>query len=423
MGCVRPEVKEPKPELEGFAFPAPSFGEATPAEVHRLEQGWSAVLLGETARAEGLFRRLLKKRPGFVPAEAGLAYTRLRAGRDQEAGQAFETILRRRPDYVPALLGGATAALRLGHPEAALALYRRIPSGAGGLPEPVLRRRLGEVRLQATERRLADAREALGEGDGERAIELYRRALADAPELAGLRLELAELLLEAGDTPEAIAVLDEDTTGDRQLLLRLGDLLAASQEYSRAFEAYRRILQRDPRDEEAARRSQETRWEMELLRMPEEYRRIFQAPTITRADLAALVAVRLTALSRLSPSGNGAVAVDISGSWAREHIIRVLALDIINVYPNHTFQPAATVRRGDLARAVKRILDLLGYPATPTPALADMSTTNVYYPGAARAVAAGLMDLTPEGAFQAWRPVAGSEAASVLDALTRLVGP
>ena len=39
------------------------------------------------------------------------------------------------------------------------------------------------------------------------------------------------------------------------------------------------------------------------------------------------------------------------------------------VYPNHTFQPGAVVRRGDLARAVQRVLDLLSYPQAPAPAL------------------------------------------------------
>jgi hypothetical protein len=38
-------------------------------------------------------------------------------------------------------------------------------------------------------------------------------------------------------------------------------------------------------------------------------------------------------------------------------------------------------------------------------------------------VTAGLMDLTPAGAFEPWRPVSGREAVDVVDALTRLVGP
>jgi thioredoxin-like negative regulator of GroEL len=420
--CARPVVKAPQPDVEGLVFPAPLPGEASPAEIRQMEKAWTALMAGNTSGAEKSFRQLLAQHPGFVPAETGLAFTRLRAGRDQEAARAFDRVLEQRPDYVPALLGGAAIAQRLGRPDAALAFYQRIPGGAGGIPEPQLRRKLAEVRLQATERRMADARAALDEGDGERAVEIYRLALVDAPELSGLRLELSGLLLQAGDLGEATAVLEQDPSGDRQVLLRLGELLTSSGEHARALDAYRRILARDPNDDEAVRRSQEVRRAIELLRMPEEYRRILDAPTISRADLAALLSVKVTALSRLRPEG-GALAVDISGSWAREHIIRMLGLGILGVYPNHTFQPAAVVRRGDMARAIKAILDGLSYPATPVPTLTDMSTTNVYYAGAARAVSAGLMDLTPDGSFQPWRPVSGPEAVSVLESLIRLVGP
>jgi hypothetical protein len=161
---------------------------------------------------------------------------------------------------------------------------------------------------------------------------------------------------------------------------------------------------------------------LELLQMPEEYQAIAAAPRISRADLAALLAVKVTALSRV-PAGAPKVAIDISGSWAREHIIKALGLDLIDVYPNHTFQPGATVRRGELARAVARVLDLLKWAPAPTPALSDMTPSNLYYAAAARVVAAGLMDLSPRGAFEAWRPVSGQEAVDVIEGLIRLVGP
>ncbi|HET8644245.1 MAG TPA: S-layer homology domain-containing protein, partial [Vicinamibacteria bacterium] len=239
---------------------------------------------------------------------------------------------------------------------------------------------------------------------------------------AGVRLELAELLARNGDTAGAIEVLEGDPTSDRQVLLRLGELLAGRQEHARALEAYRRLLERDPRDEEALRAARALREQMELAQMPPEYRRILTAETVTRADLAALIGVKVTGLARV-PAGPPRVAVDISGSWAREHILRALSLGIMNVYPNHTFQPASTVRRGELALALRRVLDLLRYPAAAEPTFSDMSRSNLHHAAAARVVAAGLMDTTPEGAFQAWRPVSGREASDVVEALARLVGP
>jgi tetratricopeptide (TPR) repeat protein len=419
--CARPAPRAPlPPDTEEYAFPTAAPGELLPKEVERLERAWLSVRAGDVARAERDLQGMLRDRPALVPAETALAYARLRAGRAEEALRLFESVLSRREDYVPALIGASSSARRAGQGERALELLRRAEIAAP--QDTVIRRRLAEVRLQLTEQRLAEGREAIAAGDKARAEAIYRAALEDAPEVAGLRLELADLLSGRGDRAGAIAVLAADPTGDRQVLLRLAELQAAGQELDRALATYRRILERDPRDEEALRRSAEVREQMELLRMPEEYRRIASAPTITRADLAALLSVKVSALSR-APAGTPPVAIDISGSWAREHILKALSYDAMTVYPNHTFQPGATVRRGDLARAVQRVLDLLNHPAAAAPAITDMSRGNLNYYPAARAVGAGLMELTPAGAFEAWRPVSGAEATHILDGLVRLVGP
>jgi Tfp pilus assembly protein PilF len=418
--CAKPPAAPRPPEGGEYMFPSWPAGNLRPDQERRLDAAWRALLAGDTTTAERELQKVLQRDPGLVPAVTALAYTRLAAGRIAEASRGFEDVLARRTDYVPAIAGAAQAAQRAGDAEGALRLYRRAQSLAPD--DPVLRRRLAEMRLQVTEKRVADARSAMQAGNADQALAEYRRALEAAPEVAGLRLEMAALLAERGDTPAAIEVLAADPTQDRQVLLRLAELLEGLKEYDRALEAYRLLLARDPHDDEALRRSQEVRQVKELLQMPEEYRAIASAPRISRAELAALLAVKVTALSRVRP-GAPRVAIDISGSWAREHIIKTLGLDLIDVYPNHTFQPGATVRRGELARAVARVLDLLKWPPVPTPALSDMTPGNLFYAAAARVVAAGLMDLSPSGAFEAWRPVSGQEAVDVIEGLIRLVGP
>jgi len=214
---------------------------------------------------------------------------------------------------------------------------------------------------------------------------------------------------------------EADPSGDRQVALRRAGLLMGQQEFARAEEVYRSLLVRDPADEAARAGEKGARESLELLAMPEEYRRIPEAPRVTRADLAALVAVRVGALRRAGP-GEPRVAVDIGGSWAREYIARVLALGIMEPYPNHTFQPGATVRRVDLARAASRTLDLLGFSRGEAPAPTDMSRSHLDFEAVDRALAAGLMGLSASGAFEPWRPVSGSEAIEVVDGVARIVG-
>lgn len=417
--CAKPRAPHP-PQGEDYLYPAPRAGELRQDEAARFEGAWRDVLSGSADKGASGFTEILKKRPGLAPAQTGFGYARLRAGRYREAAEAFEAVLRAHADYVPALIGAGSAAVRLGEPERALGYYKLAEQIAP--TQPLATRRLAELKLQVTERRVAAARAALDQGDKAAALEEYRRALDAAPEVGPLRVEYANLLLSSGDPKGAVEALRADPVGDRHALLRLGELLTEQNDHAAALEAYRRLLQRDPKDAEAQQLAFAARDALELEGLPPEFRHIVDAPRITRADLAALVGVKLPALKEIA-GGEPDVAVDISGSWAREYILQALAHDVMDVYPNHTFQPGAIARRGDLARAVARVLELLKHPVEPAPPISDMSRNNLFFEAASRAVAAGLMDLTQAGAFEAWRPVSGRDATDVIEGLARLVGP
>lgn len=419
-GCAtapaRPTVT---PESEEFVYPRWPPGEVRPREAREIERAWHALLAGDAGGAEKRLRKVLVDSPGLIPAETALAYARLRAGAHADAVRGFASVLQRKPDDVSALVGQGIALARQGDAEAALAAYAR--AAAADPANDAVRRRRAQLRLQVTDTRVSAARTASQAGDSDRAVEQYQLVLQAAPELSGVRLELAGVLADRGEVEAAIALLESDPAADRQVLLRLAELVFGRGEHERALDVYRRVLEADPRDEEALAAARRVRETIEALQMPPEYRRIIDEEAITRADLAALMMVKVRKLAQ-APLGPGKVAIDISGSWARDHIIRALALDLVTVYPNHTFQPGATVRRGDLARAVARAMDILKYPPGPAPRLSDMSANNVFHYAASRVVGAGLMDLSDDGAFQPWRPVSGREATDVVEGLVRLVG-
>jgi Flp pilus assembly protein TadD len=407
------------PEGEEYVYPAPQPGELSQAERGELQLAWREVRAGDTAAAIKRYDRLLKRHPQSAAARSGLGYARLRAGQAQAASEAFGAVLAERPQDVPALVGMGSLAVRRGDLEEAVELFRR---AAGAAPDDaVVRKRLAAVRLQVTDRRMAEAEAALERGDSESAARAYTAALEAAPEVTGVRLALAQVLAGGGDRAGAIAVLEADLSGDRQVLIELGRQLCEEQQFARALEVYTRLLAHGPGDEEARAGQRRAREGLEAAAMPEEYRAIAEATRVSRADLAALLAVRVPALRRAG-AGEPRVAVDISGSWARDQVARVLALGIMDVYPNHTFQPGAIVRRVDLARAAARTLDILRWPVAAAPTPVDMSRAHLDFAVVERALAAGLMGLTPAGAFEPWRPVSGLEAIEVVDAVARLSG-
>ena len=159
--------------------------------------------------------------------------------------------------------------------------------------------------------------------------------------------------------------------------------------------------------------------------MPNEYRAIDMAPTVTRAQLAALLAVRLEDLLRRARAQNAILVTDTRTNWAAPWIQAVTRAGVMEPLPNHTFQPSAMVRRGDLAQAVSRVLTLIGaekpkLAATwrdPRPKFADVGPAHLSYLAAARSVSAGVMAPLEGETFQLTRPVTGADA---IDAVSKL---
>jgi hypothetical protein len=163
--------------------------------------------------------------------------------------------------------------------------------------------------------------------------------------------------------------------------------------------------------------------------MPAEFLSIETAETITRAQLAALIGVRMEAAVKRAPRATTAVITDIRGSWAQPWILAVTRAGLMEVYPNHTFQPGAIVRRADLASASSRILSLL---ASNNPAVAgwrsarrrfpDVSPSHLAYPAVSIAVEAGVIRPLETGAFGLTRPVTGAEAVAAITRLLEIAG-
>ena len=421
LGACAPKVVPPLPEGEDYVYPTPTPETGLSVkERNALEKAWQKVLTGDVEGAVRDYRKVLDRRPGLASAETGLAYAHLRGGQAQAAAAQFVAALEHAPGYVPALVGAGSTAFHRGDVDAALVLYQQALEAAAD--HPLVRKRTAGLKLQVTERHMAAAREAARTGDDETAAREYRAALEVAPELAEMRLALAELEVTHGDTAAAVATLRDDPSGDREVQLRLGQVLLGRGDYDEARTVYREMLARDPADAEARQGERTAQEALDFQAQPEEYRQIASSARATRADLAALLAVKVGAVQRLPPS-DPRLAVDISGSWARESITAVVGRGVMEVYPNHTFKPQATVGRADLARALSRVLVRLGWRGGAGPAPADMRPSHLDHDAVRRVVGAGLMELGPEGQFEPWSPVGGREATEVVEALSRLVDP
>jgi tetratricopeptide (TPR) repeat protein len=164
---------------------------------------WQAHLLLAMKRAEEAERSLQAARARFPENAAvltALAEVRSQAGRSAEAQAFAQEALRKNPDYRPAMLLLARDHFRARRWELALFTLTAILDGYG-VENPPRDKNNGEAHL---------LRALILKEQGRRraAIDEFRRAVLARPDLLEARLNLAVLMLEAGNAEEAAPVLE-----------------------------------------------------------------------------------------------------------------------------------------------------------------------------------------------------------------------
>jgi tetratricopeptide (TPR) repeat protein len=411
-----------------YVFPAPVPGLGTTAAVERHQAGWLWLQAGDLKAAERNFESALKLSADFYPSEAGLGYVSLAKKDHEEAAQHFDRAIVVNPRYVPALVGRGEALLALGQREMALkSLEAAVVADPNVGP---LRTRIDVLRARGQQEDVAAARKAAESGRLDEARTTYERAIAASPESPFLYRELADVQRRLGNLEAALQqatrAAELDPTDARTQVLA-GDIHEARQDPARAIAAYEAALKLEPNDA-LEKKVESLREAAVLANMPAEFQQIEGSAGLSREQLAALVGVRLDDLLKRVQRRTPVVITDTRGSWATPWILAVTRAGVMEVYPNHTFQPSAPVRRGELADAASRILSII---AAEKPALAaawrngkrqftDVPPAHLSYPAASLSVEAGVMQPLGDGSFQLARPVTGAEAVAAVKKLEEL---
>lgn len=393
-----------------------------------FERAWRFLQSNDLKSADREAGAALQASPGFFPADATSGYIAL-ARKDPKAALAhFDRTLEKQTGYVSALVGRGRALQSLERDDEAIAAYEAAVALDPSLTD--LPRQVDVLRFRGTEREIARARLAARGNRVAEAREAYRRAIVASPDSAFLYRELAQLERQAGEPEAAIAQLRkavELEPSDAASLGQIGEILEARGDVDGALSAYAEALTLEPNERLAARR-EDLLARVELSRLPEEYRTIDTTEQITRAQLAALIAIRLADRLESFPRSEPGVLTDIRGSWAERWIMAVARAGIMEPFANHTFQPRAVVRRADLAPIASRLVVRLSEPQqarswqAARTTFTDLSPGHLAYPAASTAVASGVMRPSADGAFRPNEAVSGTEAIAVVDGIQRLFG-
>lgn len=430
-GCApkTPPTTTITPRFPGFVFPeVPRELTAQPALAGRHQAAWDLLQAGDVRGAERDFTWVLERSPAYFPSETGLGYVALARKDYRAALQHFELGLAVAPLYAPGLVGRGEALLGLGRTAEAIACFEAALSTNPALS--ALRPRIDALRFRGLEEEITAARKARDAGRYEEAVQAYERAIAASPESGFLYRELAVAEQRLGRLDAAVEharrALALDPLDARAHAV-VGEVFESRGEFAAAIAEFEKAAALEPGPEMNARLDR-ARQQAALAALPAEYHAIPAEPAITRAQLAALIGVRLEDLLRAAGERQPLVMTDTRGSWAHPWIAAVVRTGVMDPFPNHTFQPAAGVRRGELATVISRLLGIAAArtPAqldawrTARPGFADLSPGHLSYPAAAMAVAANVLQPADDGSFQAGRPVSGAEAIQALDRVAAL---
>jgi tetratricopeptide (TPR) repeat protein len=416
------------PLFPDFVRP-PVAANAPAAAVADLDQAWNQLQAGNMAGAERTYGRVLQQAPRNGTALTGRGYIALARDDADAAVARFDEALAGSPELAAALVGRGQALLRLDRPADALGSFE---AAARADPALNLTARIETLRFRVVEDNLARARSLAERSDWDGARAAYEQTLAASPDSAVLYRELASVERRAGLTAEADAhlgrALELDPT-DRATHLLLAEIREEGGDFDGAIAAYEAAVRLEPSAEIEARLAR-ARERADLARLPEQFRTLSARPEASRADLAVALALRVPGLLARAPARPTPVITDLRGHWARPWILTAVRSGVLDAFPNHTFQPAAEIRRADLADAVARVLALLSASGDrrvsrwqqETPQFTDLAPAHPAYRAAAEATASGVLT-DVDGAFRAGAIVSGQDVLDAVQALQRLAGP
>ena len=408
-------------------FPAPEVPATLKVQQDMRDRqmlGWQRLQAGDTRAATREFTELLKRSPDFYPAETGLGFVALAEREYPQAVSRFTAAMARDARYVPALTGQVQANVALGNYDAAVAAMEKLTA----LDPKRDRTQLDMLRFRQVQGLIENGRKARQAKRLDEADSIFSRALTLSPQSTIILRELAATEVALGQLAEAEAharravLLDAN---DAEAHATVGAVLEAQNRPQEAGAAYARAAALDDRWKSKAESLSAT---ASTAAVPEGLRDLAAAPTVNRAQLAGLIGTRLNDLLMRAPKRAPAIVTDVEGHWAAPWIVPVAQAGIMEVFSNHTFQPGAAIRRGELAQAVSQLLPLalasrvalLTQWQAARPGFPDVTASNLYYRAAALAVTAGIMSVDETGRFFPTRPATGSEAAAAISKIEQL---
>jgi hypothetical protein len=206
------------------------------------------------------------------------------------------------------------------------------------------------------------------------------------------------------------------------------DTLFQAGELKNSLGVYEDLLEQNPGDQEIRDRLETIKNRLGIFELPSQYNAIPSTESVTKEDVAALLSIKFKGVID-EQSGKPPYIIDISTSWASRFILHTASLGILDVYPNHTFQPKKVLTRAEMAEVLFRLIEHLkrkGYSfiqqiPPDRIQISDVSPSNYYYRPIILLVSYDIMTLSQDRAFHPDQAVSGRETTRLLELILALI--
>ncbi len=207
-----------------------------------------------------------------------------------------------------------------------------------------------------------------------------------------------------------------------------GDILFDLQDFTNSLQIYEKVLEKEPDNKQILERIEVLKNRLGLFELPSQYENIPNRQSISREDIAALMAVKFKDVLE-APSAKPPIIVDIATSWAARYILELASLGLLDVYSNHEFLPQETVSRAQLAETLVRLIMYLEQRGKKfiqqippeRIQIADVTPSNYYFRPILAILAYDIMALSVDKKFRPNDPVSGAEAIRLFNIIAALI--
>lgn len=385
-----------------------------------VEEAWRSLKQGKGTKARKTLMRLDEQSPFYY---VGMGYAYFTMNDIALAEDFFKAAQRYSPDMAIVHLGLGQIYQRTGRDDLAFAEFREIINTNPG--HIWVRAQYENIKNKKTQEALDSGKDFLDAGDTESAKEVFLRALYYSPESAPAHLSLADIFMGEDNLENALVHLEAASINDpenMEILQKLGDILFQANENKRSLEIYEKLAEEDPENLEYQQRIEVLKNRLGIFELPSQYHAIISSEAISKEEMAALLAVKfkdvLGEASRKPP-----IIIDIATSWADDYILQMTSLNLLDIYPNHTFRPKKIINRAEMAEILMRLLNHLSdrgfrfMQQIPPESIeiSDVSVDNYYYQPIIQILSYDIMSLSLDKTFNPDLPVSGPESIRLLD--------